>query len=314
MPYLDAALAFALTMLAVASLVAQVVQRIRNTAKLRREGLQDMLNEFFDKEFKPVVERELNRLTTTAGEKVAASLKDTLAKFNASPLLDKIKAEGLGDMSTEEITERLKRSGLGEELLTKLGNQAQAVFEEMGKRYEVIGKKATESFRQGSKVWTTVIALVVALVLNVDSIYIANTYIKSENSRQVIIAQNDSFIEDYNTLSKTLEEEQGRESFTREELEQAFQDSREQIESVRNAGFPIGWSYFPHAYFQGERGSSADFQERNTAVGWFSWVLGIALTILLAGMGGPFWYDVVSGVSRAVKNTHAAAKKQEGLP
>ena len=314
MPYLDAALAFALTMLAVASLVAQVVQRIRNTTKLRREGLQEMLKEYFSTELKPVVDRELNRLKTIAGDKVSATLKETLEKFNAGPLLEKIKAEGHADMSTEEILERLKRSDLGQDLLTKLGDKAQAVFDEMGKRYDVIGKKASESFRVASKKWTIFVAIAVALILNVDSIYIANTYINNEQSRQVIIAQNEAFIEDYNTLSKTLAEEEAQETFTREELEQAFHESRDQIESVQNAGFPIGWSYFPHSYFQGERGSSTDFQERNTAVGWFSWVLGIILTVVLAGMGGPFWYDVVSGVSRAVKNQHESTKKKEGLP
>ena len=32
------------------------------------------------------------------------------------------------------------------------------------------------------------------------------------------------------------------------------------------------------------------------------WILGIVLTGLLAGLGSPFWYDAVAGLSRVVKN------------
>ncbi len=65
MPYLDAALAFALTMLVVSTLVNQIVRFFKNTAKVRREGLQNMLVDYFNSEFQPVVQRELNRLKTT---------------------------------------------------------------------------------------------------------------------------------------------------------------------------------------------------------------------------------------------------------
>jgi len=62
MPILDAALAFALTMLVVATAVTQIVGLLRNTAKLRNAELQKMLPEYFNKELKPVVDRELNRV------------------------------------------------------------------------------------------------------------------------------------------------------------------------------------------------------------------------------------------------------------
>jgi hypothetical protein len=292
--------------------VTQIVRLVRNTASLRKEGMQAMLKEYFAGELKPVVRRELNRLNTSVNKKVLASLNTTLQNFNADSLLTAEEKKAMVDMTTDEIIERLKRSALGEKLLTGLGDKAQAVFDELGKRYEIVGKKATESFRKHSRKWATFFALLLALALNIDSIHIANTYIKNESARQAVIAQNEAFIEDYNTLAKTLEEEQGQETFTREELEQAFQDSREQLALVQGAGFPIGWSYFPHSYFEGKDGSSLDYQQRNTAPGWITWGLGVLLTGALAGLGGPFWYDMVARISRTVQSTRAAADKPEG--
>jgi len=326
MPYLDAALAFALTMLAVSTLVTQIVRLFRNTFVVRKEGMQEMLNEYFTQELKPVVDRELNRLKDRVTDQIAAEVGTLAGKLGvkllptsndpqspkAHPLYTTEELEKLTDETTEDMIERLKRSDMGKKLLQNLGDKAQAVFDELGKRYEIVGKKATESFRNKSRSWATGIALVLALAVNIDSIHIANTYLKNEGSRQAVIAQKDAFVEDYNALAKTLEQEQGKETFTKEELEQAFKDSREQLNTVTSAGFPIGWSYFPHSYFQKEGVASTDFQNRNTFLGWLTWLLGVLLTGVLAGLGGPFWYDVVAGVSRVVQSTRAAAKKPEG--
>lgn len=315
MPYLDAALAFALTMLAVATLVTSIVRLIKNTATVRREGLKKMLEEYFAAEFKPVIQRELNRLKKGVDEKVTAELEAALNQYDISIEVNKAEAEQLADLATDELLERLKRSNLGQKLLTDLGDQAQAIFDELGKRYEVVGKKATESFRVNSKKWATGIALALALVVNIDSIYIANTYINNASLTQAVIAQKDAFVEDYNALVRTLEEEEDKETFTKEQLKQAFSDSQEQLKVVTGSGFPLGWSYFPHSYFQGaaskEWGKSQDFQNRANLLGWLSWITGVLITAVLAGQGGPFWYDVVASISRIVQSTRAAAKKPE---
>ena len=320
MPYLDAALAFALTMLAVSTLVTQIVRLFRNTAKLRRQGLQDMLTDFFTHELQPVVTRELNRLKQTVGDQVVAALKDALAKFDASPQLKKVVEEQLTDMPTDEIIERLKRTELGLKLLTDLGDHTKAIFDELGKRYEAAGKRATESFRSKSRWWSLGVGVVVAFALNIDSIFIANTYMKNEGMRQAVIAQKDSLEQGYTSLAQTLEQEEGKTEITREEFEAAFSDAKASLDIFTSAGFPIGYNYYPYVCLKEaetsictERGMPASFTVlgRQIPLGDLNWFLGIILTSLLAGLGGPFWYDVVAGISRAVQSTRAAAKKAE---
>ena len=62
-----------------------------------------------------------------------------------------VAGEGKGAcLATEELLE--PAVGLGRKLLADLGNNAQAIFDELGKRYEVLGYYFTESLRNNSTV------------------------------------------------------------------------------------------------------------------------------------------------------------------
>ena len=306
MPILDAALAFALTMLVLATVVTQIVRLLRNTAKLRSAELQRMLTEYFAQELQPVVQRELNRLKKNITGDVASKLSEKANSFNESELFDQNELATLIEVSTEELTERLKRSTLGQTLLTELGDHAQGVFDELGRRYEVVGDRFTESFRRHSRRWATGVALVLALAVNIDSVHVIDSYIGNEGMRRGVIAQRDTFVEDYNALVESLDEEEAKDSVTKEELEQAFRDSQEHFDVLTSGGFPIGWSFFPHSGFQDEK--SKDFQRRNNFGGWLMWLLGISLTSVLAGLGAPFWHDTVTGISRVAQSARAVKK------
>ena len=332
MPYLDTALAFALTMLAVSTLVTFIIRLGQNAAKLRRSVMKEMLDDYLTKELKPVVERELNRLQSTANAALEAELKPLADKLAVAlplinekpptsggqppstsdhPLFTKEELEQLIELSTVDFVERLKRSDMGAKLLKELGDKAQTVFDELGKRYEVVGDKFTKSFREHSRKWATVVALVVAFILNIDSIFIVNTYINNEGMRQTVIAQKDSLEQGYKTIAEQLEQDQAKTEITKAEFEQAFSDTKEQLDVFTSAGFPIGWSYFPHTCIQDSQISAC--AERSSFPGWITWLFGCILTGLLAGLGGPFWYDVVTGISRAVQSVRSIKKPDTSL-
>jgi len=311
MPFLDAAFAFALTMLVVATLVTQIVRLLRNTARLRREELQKMLDQYFKEEFQPVVTRELNRLQTAIGQKITDGLKKSLPDRASFLGTAQSGLETRVDIPLEELVEHLKRSPYGQKLLQDLGDKALSVFDELGKRYEIVGKAFTESFRKHSRTWSTVIALILALVVNIDSIRIGSAYIQNETLRDRVIAQKDVFVRDYNSLAATIQKEEGKKALTGQDIEQAFKDSKQQFNAVMSSELPVGWSYFPHCYFQADGSTSKDYLDRKSLSGWLLWMLGIVGTAWLAGLGGPFWYDAVAGISRLVQRNRAAARKSE---
>lgn len=325
MPYLDAALAFALTMLAVSTLVTWILRVGQYLARIRQGVMKQMLVDYFNGELKPVVEREMARLQSAVGSVLIAEAE----KLKADSLYDRTfglftedQYKNLTDLSREELVEWLKRTEMGGKMLKELGDNAASVFDELGKRYDAVGAKFTKSFRDKSRIWATGVALLVAFLLNIDSIFIANTYMKNEGMRQAVIAQKDSLEAGYNELQEQLAADVNKETISREDFDQAFKDAGEKLDIFTSAGFPIGFSYYPYICLK--EPESPGCAERSkpdvlvTVRGWqilvgdLTWLLGIILTALLAGLGGPFWYDVVAGISRAVQSTRAAAKKAEG--
>lgn len=305
MPILDAALAFALTMLVISTTVTAILAFLRFLAGTRRDVMKKMLEDYYKKELQPVINRELIRLKGVVSSATETKLKKLAGEIDTSKLFSAEEIPNLVEASTSEIIERLKRSELGTKLMTDLKTEADTIFNELGKRYEAIGDKFTASFRDRSKWWASGIALILALVLNINSIFIMDSYIKDQGLRDAVIAQRDAIEQDYTDLVSSLEGQD--DTVTRKELEDAFSDSQNKITSLTGIGLPIGWTYFPHI---GWKDSTAkEFTGKNNFEGWFYWVLGILLTAGLAGLGGPFWYDAVGGISRAADA--ARKKKQE---
>lgn len=250
-----------------------------------------------------MVERELIRIKGRVDKKTNDYFKDLADK---TKLFSAAEMEGLAEATTSEITERLKRSDLGKELMTSLKEKADAVFDEFGKRYEAVGDKFTKSFRERSRVWATVTALVLALIFNIDSIFIIDSYIQNQGLREAVIAQRDSLEQDYKDALKTFEGQD--DTITKAELEKEFSNSQTQLTTLTSIGLPIGWEYFPHVGLANPK--AEEFTSKAGSMkAWFFWLMGIALTAGLAGLGGPFWYDAVSGISKAADL--ARKKRQE---
>ncbi len=148
-------------------------------------------------------------------------------------------------------------------------------------------------------------ALILALAVNIDSIHIAKSYISNESMRESTIKQMDAIVAKFDAAEVASLDDAGSEG-TKEALEQSYIDSREQIDSLTSIGFPIGWSYFPHAGLKDK--PPKDFERRNNFGGWVMWFLGILLTAVMAGLGAPFWYDTVSGVSRVAQRARTVKK------
>jgi hypothetical protein len=146
------------------------------------------------------------------------------------------------------------------------------------------------------------IALVLALALNIDSIRLASSYVTHDALRETVIAKMPEIVENYKQLPSADEPVEG----TQTSFKKALEDTREQIDFLGSAGFPVGWSHFPYGEPGGE--SQPDVFQMENSGRLLAWLLGIVLTAVLAGLGAPFWYDTVLSVSRVVETTRAKPK------
>jgi len=304
MPILDAALAFALTMLAVATLVTQIVRLPQGLCKWYAKGLDEMLNRYFASEVGPAVERVIQRLSGTPLSATARKLVETAGHFDWHKLIREPGSTDDKPVSKETLMEVFKNSYLDKEFREELGEDTKAVYKELERRYQVAEEKATDQFKRRSQKWATYVALVLALVLNIDSIHIANSYFRDEKLRQGVVAEMEVIVAKYEAAVQAVAN--SADKGTTDGLIQAVADTREQVDLLASSGFPVGWSYFPHARILDK--SSTDYENRNHLLGWVWWVLGVVLTGILAGLGAPFWFDAISGISR-VAQTAGLTKK-----
>lgn len=311
MPFLDAALAFAITIFVVAIAVTQINNLIQKLSKVRRKQMKILLTDYFKNELEPVIKREVSRMQITIKTTAADKFEKMAADLTEGDLFSEEEISKIIDVSTEEIVERIKRSELGDKLLQKYGDEAKTIFNELGKRYEVIGLKYTESFRKHSRLWATGVAVVLALILNIDCIFIANTYIKSENIREGVIVQMNDILSDYETKVATLDSVPN--TVLAEDIRNSLDENKKQINVLTHSGFPIGPSYFPHVDFIRDvlnKTTVAKLDQRNTAStkDWILWIAGILLTGFLAGLGAPFWYDAINGINRFAQKAKSSTK------
>ena len=291
MPILDAALAFAITMFVMASVVSQLLDWAYSFAGLRKKDLRKMLGQFADDELAPVVKREMERVTGKVDAKVADGISAVAKKLKLEHLFSDRELAGAVELSTQDVVERLKRSDLGKEALEKMGDEAESIFSELGARYEAVGSQFTRSFRQRSKLWAFGVSVAVALAANVDSIRLIDQYMRNASLSASVAAQVDVLME-RTTSTATQSVEAGGTEAVRKQYQAVTNQLASVSKQVDTLGVPIGGSYFPYS-----KESRAGLKGWALGYRLLGWLAGILLTGVLAGLGAPFWYDTLTGIS-----------------
>ncbi len=311
MPLLDAIIAFAVTMLAVATAVTAITQLIRKLGTTKRDGLKEFLEEFYEEELSATVKTELARLGSKAQDATADKLEataDALAlklknrvdlpppgddPVPATPIID---AKKLVYVSTEEMVERLKRSQLGIDLMNDLKENAEQVFDKLGERFEALGRRSTEAFRSRTQFLATVVAIPLAFAINIDSLRLASTYLNDQETRGAAIGQAQAVLARAESQISSAE---------LPELKAALDEVKGEVAALSGGGFPIGWTYFPFS----QEARDDVLEDGSGPATWSLWVLGCILTGLLAGLGAPFWHDLVTQMTRLATSAVTASKE-----
>ncbi len=341
MPLLDVALAFALTMLGVATTVSIILGALRRMASVRSKLLRQMVNTYLQQEFKPRLEAALLKaLGPDRRAEIEAQLSALMAglpayragleMIGASKLalppdtrgdlasltgflkqLETAKRENLG---RDQLLETLKAMPAVEALTAQLGEEADRFWTQAGAQFDALGQTVSESFRSRSRAWSTVIALVLALVVNIDAIQILRAYFQDKTATATVVATMDGLVAGYQAAqAKAQQPITPPENLA--ELQQAGNDIVTATQALQSKGFPIGPDYFPYCAETAGKVDPRCKAWATTQSGWnqlalaLAWLGGVILTAFLAGLGGPFWYDAITGLASASRALKSA--KQE---
>lgn len=207
---LDAVLAFALTLAALATVVTVLMEILLRSVLMRKRNLvtvMRMLNDELPKGtlglgederwafFTGVVENPAEELGARmpselgAGDTAAAAIGRVRWKNLTRGVYDKV--------STEHVLRRLAELPSVSKLCTEATDKVKAELYRLACKYEEFGAAVSASFKRRSQFWSIVLGVVLAVVANVDGIRIFEAYQASPDLARTITAREGQIREAY---------------------------------------------------------------------------------------------------------------------
>jgi hypothetical protein len=222
-----ALLAFAVTMLALATVVTTFLEVATRFIGSRFRVFTQMLRLVFEREIQPILERSVPARGAANGGDIAAFLERQWQTFHneitCSPLephkdpsrVSKLSGwmRWLGaarseELTTEEFVRRLARSEVGKTIYGEAATQIDQVVERITTRYEEMAAAAREYFKNSSVVVSLVIGIVFALVYNIDATRIFQFYLANPEVAASMADQAEATLKQFDVARARLAEAQ----------------------------------------------------------------------------------------------------------
>jgi hypothetical protein len=304
MQALDAALAFAITMLILAMVVTTLVETLHRLFGLREKGLAILLGNFYDR----ILAARSGGVLRGAGDRLAFIEMMTINRgpvgkapmtaLSRSLVVDASSEDRkflnwiwsgrrLGSLTLTAFMERLGGSEYGAQLVTQASTAGEKgiewVLKDVAQKFDAFGAEASEYFESRARLLSVIVGFVLAFAINVNAIALFETFMKRPDVTQSVIARGESATKSYENLQQQVNTlKASATDATTEEARAAVQKAADEaaaaVDSLQSVGVPIGWNTQSLAELRRSRAMS---------------LLGLFLGGLLIGLGGPFWYKAV---------------------
>jgi hypothetical protein len=336
MEWLEAGLAFAVTMMIFSTMVSVIMETGHRIFRIREKGLQMIMTHVYEDVIWPRLSNRLGRKEATSIDFMKqmtrtrflpAGKKGPVLKTNLmEKIMRVVNAGQLKSLTTHEFIERLAETPAGRSLMAetaKRGKQYIKTFlEDLASKYEDFGAGATEYFKRRSKLVSVLVAVGMAFSLNVNAVHLFKTFLVNKDIRQAMIERGEDVAtrlqEQEANLKKLLETSAVNEKDNLKKIEKNIKALTETANTLSQTGIPIGWDTAPW--------KSTVWKEYQTAGVWMlkwsggawlllKWFLSVLLAGLLIGLGGPFWFDtfrklsVLTGIVRGLQTPVQKAKE-----
>jgi hypothetical protein len=321
MAWLDALLAFAITMMVLSTIVSAVVEAGHGLLNQRVKGLERLMEHMFDKVIAPRLAGHMPAdLTGSRFVKQMTDLRWVPVETNASSLkkywygiVRKFRrTDKAQELTTLEFLERLAESPVGASVLErsvklKDNDKTLGVFlEDLASKFEDFGEDASRYFARRARVFSVFVGFVLVFAINFSAIDVVKTLMQSESARTALIEQGDAIAAGLNrqlaaeaeARRKVLEDDPDANPVAVEEIEQKLQRSvNEGVRTLQQSQLLVGWQHAPWLAEKLPKGQSIGAWSRfwqwicRTPGEFARWLGSVFLGGLLVGLGGPFWFD-----------------------
>ena len=232
MQALDAALAFAITMLILAMVVTTLVETLHRLFGLREKGLAMLLGNFYDRilfsrsggvlrgaddgERATLVHRDDDHQSRPGRQGADDGAQPHLnvdATSEDRKFLNWIwGGRRLGSLSLTAFMERLGGSDYGAQLVTQASTAGEKgiewVLKDVAQKFDAFGAEASEYFESRARLLSVIVGFVLAFAINVNAIALFETFMKRPDVTQAVIARGESVTKSYENLQKQVDDTQ----------------------------------------------------------------------------------------------------------
>ena len=280
---LQSFLAFAATMLVLATLVTIIIEIVARIFRRRSRIFTHLLDQLFKKELQPLIENNIKARLGVDPDRIEDELETQLEIFlneiRNSPLkpiedrnpltwfggwLRWFGADRSAKLATEEFVRRFARSQIGRGLYQQTAGRIDKLIDSVCLRYEELSDAMREYIKNSSSVLSIAIGIIIAFTINIDAHRLFNFYIQNPAVAAKVADNAAAYADAYNDAQRrlnaaldALDREETVSAESKAATKQEINALKKRLETVPAAvaalkaeGIPIGFDYFPYCRFR----------------------------------------------------------------
>lgn len=341
MQLLDAAIAFALTIAGLATVVSIIIEMIHRALSLRSKGLRAMLEQHFDDVIEPVikpqVEQAIKGMEKSLEDELKSLREDLIDKMTSNPLTKLQKLSWLpkravnalsryNEVTALDFLKRIPETEVFKYIKLRGNMTVDARLKKFDQKYEEYEKAISNYFKRRAQLLSFVVGIALAIAVNINGIRLFERYLNDPELTATVIAQTDTIEAAMESMQKRQTANPLADKENINEIKAALNQYHELMGNFASLGLPIGWAFYPNcpvdqlpenlqyidpqcqAVMRSPTQSATSNESDATLTkilktgfrdpwGFLKWLLVVAITGTLIGLGGPFWFDVARKLS-----------------
>lgn len=257
MKWLQAALAFSLIMLVLATVVTLILETAYRALLTREKGFRIMMGRLFDEVLKPRVAHLLRGVT------LAQAREHFLNTVTRNQAYDEefnrvrgfIQPNQLASMTMMEFADRLADTAVGKAIARGGSEYVDSAINDLAQKFERFGAASSQRFQDHARFWCVLTSILLAFAVNVDAVRVFQELLHDDQLTSGIIAQYGAAVEEGAQRPQDLKESLALMTQLRDQQViddgdlKAFQDNiataQLKVTELRDTGLPMTIEAWP---------------------------------------------------------------------
>ena len=257
MKWLQAALAFSLIMLVLATVVTLILETAYRALLTREKGFRIMMGRLFDEVLKPRTAHLLRGVT------LAEAREHFLNTVTRNQAYDEefnrvrgfIQPNQLASMTMMEFADRLADTAVGKAIARGGSEYVDSAINDLAQKFERFGAASSQRFQDHARFWCVLTSILLAFAVNVDAVRVFQELLNDDQLTSGIIAQYGAAVEEGAQRPQDLKESLELMTQLRDQQVindgdlKAFQDNiataQLKVTELRDTGLPITVEAWP---------------------------------------------------------------------